>query len=287
MGKLKAKFGGGKNKMATTELNYRFNIDLRTETPVFRMTGHPYRLHALCESGVITGEESTDMGTALGAMLVQAMRDRNPLEAGYKEENNYLLGTEIWRGTPKRIAAFFRDLHCRKEWTSLPKADAEAEAWHALQETPEWAATQLALLEKHGIIVPLTGEQVQEFQLAALNPLRPPSEGLKTQVLDGGSSFMNECKEGKEGKKEGMNGGSEGNGSQPKIKFHLTGETKTLLETGGIAADLIRYFDVMSGYAKALNNPYSGDPVGLANSFSRKPGFDERFQQWLKNHPQP
>jgi hypothetical protein len=70
----------------------------------------------------------------------------------------------------------------------------------------------------------------------------------------------------------------------------LTEETKELLRQGNVNPDLIRFYDAWNGYAKALNNPRSGNPadaVRIAESMATKEGFDARFQTWLKKHPLP
>lgn len=70
----------------------------------------------------------------------------------------------------------------------------------------------------------------------------------------------------------------------------LRDETEKALMAGGVNPDQIRYFADLPGYARILNNPYSGNPadaVFLAKKFAAKPGFDERFAQWLKKHPLP
>src|SRR5271165_2922539 len=70
----------------------------------------------------------------------------------------------------------------------------------------------------------------------------------------------------------------------------LKAEVEQILIRGGIDPDMVRYFADLPGYAKVLNNPYSGnlnDSLWLAKKFIAKDGFDERFRPWLKNHPAP
>ena len=120
--------------------------------------------------------------------------------------------------------------------------------------------------------------------------LRPGQNGgSKTHINDENGGVFKERKEdpkGREGKTpRGLRGRKERDDEGIKTPSHLTGQTKSVLLQGGIPTDWVRYFDAMPGYARTLNNPFSGDAVGLARSYMRKSGTEPRFQQWLANHP--
>ncbi|HUJ30697.1 MAG TPA: hypothetical protein VLY23_05415 [Candidatus Acidoferrum sp.] len=171
-------------------LHFRFNINPGTETPVFSMTACPHKLMVLHDSEVVTLEECANMPMALAAMVTQAVQDHDPLAWSLREKDEpaAFYGSEIWSGTPERIAHHFRLLHSDPKW-KYPKhedgkpveIEAEVAAWHAEMETPEWAAQQLAMLEKHGLIIRLTNEQVREAELSVLPPLKGSNKDINIE----------------------------------------------------------------------------------------------------------
>jgi hypothetical protein len=265
------------------------------------MTACPNRLLTLLSSGIIGYGEVASLSNVFGVMILQIMEDANPL--AFRSEHYPMTGNEtwIWEGTPLRIASYLRDLlyKCEQHFEDEPITTTHEHGDGACKFDPDYPdECELESLQEEidnrALILREKEEackaDVIEAQLAMLEEygliegLRTPDDGgtLKSPngqggVLRAGLNLKVNLKEGK------------GEGLKTPRPTHLSNEVEVVLLEAGTDANLVRFVSAWPGYAKVLNNPFSGDlsdaPRLLAKMMSKE-GATERFEQWLKKHPE-
>ncbi len=290
-------------------LTYRLVVQPSKEWPGFRMMCFPWRLAVLMESAVISPEEGAQAHYVFAAMFLQVLDDMDP-SRGYEDipEDNDIW---VWQGTVERVCRRMRDVGWQRqevvhgkplpdhvhgdgvcemqefegEQTCMKESRDEAEEHRAtcIREAeemmePAWVEKQVALLERYGLIVRLKDPQFLEGL----------KEGLNLNLKGSKVKEGKECKENLNNHTLKVKG--DGKGGTQHHKTFLQEETKTILIDAGIDHDWIRYMDALPGYAKVLNNPFSGvpaDAVRILNKWMRDTTKGEQFAQWLRQHPAP
>ena len=296
---------------------YRFPVDTEAETPLLSLLGCPSKLIRLGESGLVDLAEQGMLTRLYAAMLHQAISDTHPVTYVMSKASNdgeedaesrvELLGDGktlflhvfgggireiLWEGNGARLAREMLLAHNRikGEEQVEPGLAEEREKKH----DPEFVSRQIARMEELGLIELVEGG----LKSRVIVKERRPHEGVIENEIE------RETEIEKETEKVAVISNKEiiavpsksvnpisiktrGLKTHPPKRGHLSEKAKSELMSAEIDPNLIRYFDIMTGYSKALNasDPARGGVEGLVGLFTGKPGFEKRYKQWLKNHP--